>query len=145
MIDTLVSSSWNIPAAVCGILSGGGIVTYAVTHGKLPLPKFMRTSINELVEKQIVDDEFDGSSLMSWIRKNRPDGNFKVLVVKPTQTWLKKLNLKDAENINVEKNLIGCIVSDKGKLLSIQLFSFSSISSKMLEKFNDTDEMIVAS
>ena len=80
---------------------------------------------------------------MTWIKKNRSSTKFKVLVVKPTKIYLKKFNLKDGENIDSEKNLIACMINDKGKYVNMQLFTFSSVSSKMQEKFNDNGELCI--
>lgn len=143
MFESITFSSWIIATAVGGIAIVGGGVTYAMAHGKIPLPDFLKVSIDELVKTQIVDDEFDGTSLMTWIKKNRSSTKFKVLVVKPTKIYLKKFNLKDGENIDSEKNLIACMINDKGKYVNMQLFTFSSVSSKMQEKFNDNGELCI--
>ena len=143
MFEEIVFMNWNV-AEIIGVaaLFVVGII-YLIMHGQLPLPPFLRLSINELVEKQIIDDEFDGVSLLRWMKKNRRDDKVKVVVVKPTPTWLKKLNLRDAEKIDPEKNLLAYMVDDNGKLLSMQLFTFSSISQKMKEKFSTTGEMVM--
>lgn len=146
MLENLGVSTLSSVAVIGGavIVVGGGMA-YAMTHGKLPLPDFLKMSINDLVRDQIIDDEFDGGSLLNWIKENRTTEEIKVLVVKPTKFWLKKLNLKSADKIDAEKNLIGCMIDSEGKLLSMQLFTFSTISQTMQKKFNAEGEMILTS
>ena len=144
VFDGIIFTNWSIAAIIGGSVAIGGVILYAIIHGKLPLPSFMRISIDDLVKTQIVDDEFDGVSLLRWIKRNRRD-NVKVVVVKPTQSWIKKLNLKDAKNIDAEKNLLAYMIDDDDKLLTMQLFTFSSISPTMSAKFSSTGEMVLSS
>ena len=145
VFDGIIFTNWSIAAIIGGAVAIGGVILYAIIHGKLPLPSFMRISIDDLVKTQIVDDEFDGVSLLRWIKRNRRDHNVKVVVVKPTQSWIKKLNLKDAEKIDAEKNLLAYMIDDDDKLLTMQLFTFSSISPTMSAKFSSTGEMVLSS
>lgn len=132
---------WLIAAAI-----GGGCAVFAIKNGMLPLSKSARTSVEDLVKNQIVDDEFDGRSLLTWAKRNRPQGEFKIVLVKPTATWIKRLGLTDAQNIDAEKNLIGCMMDAKSnKVLDMQLFTFSSMSKKMRDNFKDSDEFVVTS
>ncbi|MBQ7704003.1 MAG: hypothetical protein IJT73_01030 [Selenomonadaceae bacterium] len=134
----------TIPSWLVFALIGGGAAVFALKSGILPLSIFPRSSIKEMVKSQIVDDEFDGRSLIQWINKNSAAGNVKILLVKPTKAWIKKLNLKDAEKIDAEKNLIGCIVDMQSeKVLKMQLFSFSSMSNSMQAKFNGEDQIVL--
>lgn len=134
MLETI--SPWLIGAAL-----GGAAMLFV---GKKFLMKIARPSVKELVKTQIVDDEFDGSSLLKWAQQHRIDGDIKILVVKPTPFWVKKLNLKDAESIDAQRNLIGCMVDTKSeKLLAIQLFSFGKMSDTMIGKFGDSDRFIL--
>lgn len=145
VFDGIIFTNWSIATIIGGAVAIGGVILYAIIHGKLPLPSFMRISIDDLVKTQIVDDEFDGVSLLRWVNKNRRDNSIKVVVVKPTQSWIKKLNLKDAENLDAEKNLLAYMIDDDGKLLAMQLFTFSSISPTMSAKFSSTGEMVLSS
>ena len=145
VFDGIIFTNWSIATIIGGAVAIGGVILYAIIHGKLPLPSFMRISIDDLVKTQIVDDEFDGVSLLRWIKRNRRDHNVKVVVVKPTQSWIKKLNLKDAEKIDAEKNLLAYMIDDDDKLLTMQLFTFSSISPTMSAKFSSTGEMVLSS
>lgn len=130
---------WLIAAVV-----GGGCAVFAIKKGVLSPSKSAHMSVEDLVRNQIVDDEFDGRSLLEWVKRKRPQGDFKVVVVKPTAAWIKRLGLKDAQSIDAEKNLIGCMMDAKVEtVLDMQLFSFSSMSSKMRDNFKGSDEFVV--
>lgn len=133
MLETI--SPW-----LAGALIGGAAVFFAV---KKSMSK-AGMSVKELVRSQIVDDEFDGRSLLDWAKRHHTKGDIKILVVKPTDVWIKKLNLKDAESIDSQRNLIGYMINAKtDELVSIQLFSFSSMSNTMSQKFGGNDEFVL--
>ncbi len=132
---------WLIAAVV-----GGGCAVFAIKKGILSPSKSALISVEDLVRNQIVDDEFDGRSLLAWVKRKRPQGDFKIIVVKPTAAWIKRLGLKDAQSIDANKNLIGCMMDAKSEeILDMQLFSFSSISKKMRDNFKGSDEFVVTS
>lgn len=136
MFEAITSPSlWAIA------LAGAGVV-YLVKSGKLFGNPF-KMSFSDLVKQQIVEDEFDGRSLLAWIKQNQLPGEIKILVAKPTKFWMKKIGLKGAEHIDTERNLIACILDAKNEeVVKIQLFSFSKISDDMREKFAHQDEII---
>lgn len=132
---------WLIAAVV-----GGGCAVFAIKKGILSPSKSALISVEDLVRNQIVDDEFDGRSLLAWVKRKRPQGDFKIIVVKPTAAWIKRLGLKDAQSIDANKNLIGCMMDAKSEeILDMQLFSFSSISKKIRDNFKGSDEFVVTS
>lgn len=128
-------------------------LTSSAVYGRLSLEvlpfrfswrEIARPLVKELFKTQIVDDEFDGSSLLKCAQQHRVDGDIKILVVKPTPFWVKKLNLKDAESIDAQRNLIGCMVDTKSeKLLATQLFSFGRMSDTTIGKFGDNDRFVL--
>lgn len=134
MFEIVTSLPWVIVAVV-----GAFIVLFAVNKNTLHF------SVEELVKSQIVNDEFDDHSLISWIKENRPATDIKILVVKPTAFWTRSLHLSGAEKIDTQRNLIGCIVDDKTeKVLTVRLFNFRSMSKRMAAKFGKRDEILLS-
>ena len=134
MFDIVTSLPWVLVAIV-----GAFVVVLTINKNML------RFSVEELVKSQIVNDEFDDHSLVSWIKENRPATDIKILVVKPTAFWTRSLGLHGAEKIDTQRNLIGCIVDDKTeKVLTVRLFNFRSMSKRMAAKFGKRDEILLS-
>ncbi len=132
------------PWVITALFGGAAAAVFALKKGNPSRRGFVSPSIKDLVKTQIVDSEFDGRSLLNWVNDNKPTREVKVLLVKPTAFWINKFGLKDAEAIDVERNLIGCIIDiKKEEVLKIQLFSFSTMSDTMQAKFGDGDRIVL--
>lgn len=142
--------SFSVPmwALVLAVLLGAGIAIFILRHHHQSTPhKPWLKPWTDLMEHQVIEEEFDGRSLARWVKAHLDDyteGRV-MLAVKCTEAWVSRLGYEYPEDLDEQKNIIAFLCDQtSGETIHIQLFSFGSIGEKINAELGTKGEMVIA-
>ena len=102
--------------------------------------------LKELIKDQTYVELLTARELTKWFRENRSrvDGNARMVIMTPTDDYLRGLGYPAENQLDIETNLLQLFYDDEtGSAIMIRLINYTDIESNLQAKLMEQDGMII--
>jgi uncharacterized protein (UPF0333 family) len=117
---------------------------YEAYHSKnSSKPTSVTDLISDMADEQLVVDHLDAQDLTSWFKTKNAKGEYKNVLIYPTEANMSNFNLPAGIDLGTDKTIVQALLNKNDDIVLCRAVLFTSINAKLEQLFNKNDGVLI--